>query len=131
MKVVIRFFIMVVLMVACENKTYVIYNAVKGRVVSAENQSVIAAKIYVDKFASNAFVLETDNNGCFFVDGKMLPYKYLRKQNQLSYNIHIEKEGYIKKIIYVKKLKGASEKMDTIDLGNIYLEKSGNINKYK
>ena len=97
---VIRFFIMVVLMASCENKTYVIYNGV----VSAENQSVIAAKIYVDKFASNAFVLETDNNGCFFVDGKMLPYKYLRKQNQLSYHIHIEKEGYIKKIIYVKKL---------------------------
>ena len=61
----------------------------------------------------------------------MLPYKYLRKQNQLSYHIHIEKEGYIKKIIYVKKLKGASEKMDTIDLGNIYLEKSGNISPQK
>jgi hypothetical protein len=113
------------LLVKCSNKNYVIYNAVKGIVMSSEDTKPIKnVKIYVIKGCSNDFgFLNTNANGTFFIDGLKLPYKYLHDQRNLSFDYFIEKSGYKKKSIYVKKLnKIKNNVIDTIDLGIIYLE---------
>ncbi|WP_443937639.1 hypothetical protein [Pedobacter sp. MW01-1-1] len=108
------------------NKKYVIYNAVKGNLLSSNNHKPIKdAKIYVAKFSSNNFdTIRTSANGSFFIDGLELTRKYLNEQLNLSYEYNIEKHGFKKKTIIIKNLKETSKnKLDTIDLGNIYLEK--------
>jgi hypothetical protein len=113
------------LLTNCSSKNFVIYNAIKGIVLSSEDSKPIKnVKIYVIKGCSNDFgSMNTKENGTFFIDGLKLPYKYLHDQQNLSYNYFIEKSGYKKKSIYVKKLNETkSNALDTIDLGIIYLD---------
>ncbi|WP_027388594.1 carboxypeptidase regulatory-like domain-containing protein [Chryseobacterium gregarium] len=115
------------LIVNCSEKKYVIYNAVKGNVIDAHNrQPVKDAKVFVNKSSSNAFdTLITDSKGNFFIDGLELPYQHLHDQINVSPDYFIEKSGYLTKKITVQNLKKSkNNKLDTIDLGNISLEKS-------
>ncbi|TDW51758.1 hypothetical protein EV144_101435 [Flavobacterium sp. 270] len=121
--------LLIFIIIGCSNKKYTIYNAVTGRVVSSKDKKPIEdAKIYVKKYSSNNFdTIKTLKDGTFFIDGLELPYKYLHYQLNLSYDYCIEKSGYTKKIITIKNLKEANNnnnnnKLDTIDLGNIYLD---------
>jgi hypothetical protein len=114
-----------ILLINCSNNKYVIYNAIKGIVLSSEDKKPIKdVRIYVTKGCSNDFgILNTDENGSFFIDGLKFPYKYLHDQLNLSYDYHFEKSGYKEKIITIKNLKMTKKnELDTIDLGKIYLE---------
>lgn len=118
------FFIIPFFLLSCHDKNYVIYNAVQGKVVSAIDKKPIKnAKIYVRKGTSNDFgFVHTTENGTFFIEGLELNYKYLHNQRNLSYDYSIEKSGYKKKVINIKNLKETkNNKLDTIDLGDIYL----------
>jgi hypothetical protein len=110
---------------SCSSRNYVIYNAIEGKVVSSKDQKPIeGAKIYVNKGSSNDFgIINTTKNGTFFIEGLELPYKYLHDQLNLSFDYFIEKPGFKKKVINIKNLKETNNnKLDTIDLGEIYLE---------
>lgn len=112
-------------LISCSNKNYVIYNAVKGCVVSSKDQTPIkGVKIYVTKGSANDFgTVSTTENGTFFIEGSELPYRYLHDQINLSFNYYIEKSGYKKKLINIKNLKETKDnKLDTINLGKIYLD---------
>lgn len=119
------FIITCAFLLSCSNKNYVIYNSIKGKVVSSlDNKPIKDAKIYVDKGSSNDFgVINTAEDGTFFIEGLELPYKYLHDQQNLSFYYFIEKSGYKKRVINIKNLKKTTNnKLDTIDLGEIYLE---------
>lgn len=110
---------------SCSNKNHVIYNPIKGRVISSIYKKPIKdAKVYVAKGSSNDFgFISTDKNGTFFIEGLKLPHKYLHNQRNLSFYYFIEKAGYKKKIINIKNLKKSeNNEFETIDLGEIYLE---------
>lgn len=110
---------------SCSNKNFVIYNAVKGSVISSKDHKPIKeVKIYVSKGSSNDFgIVNTNEKGIFFVEGLELPYKYSHDQRNLSFNYYIEKSGYKKKVIYIKNLKETKDnKLDTINLGEVYLD---------
>lgn len=120
LKILVTIFL---LLFSCKEQQYVISNAVKGRVISISKIPINGVTIYVDKFSSNAFEVKTDKDGFFIYTGLKMPYKYLNMQNRISNEFHIEKEGYKNKIIYVQNLRGMGMVMDTINLGDIYLEK--------
>jgi hypothetical protein len=116
----------------CTKKHYVIYNAVKGKIYSYENKPLSNVKIYVNKFSSNAFdTIITKKDGYFFIDGlelKLSPnygnFKYNQIHKRVTYTYFIEKTGYKKRIIDIKNFERSNNnKLDTIDLGIIYLEK--------
>lgn len=110
---------------SCSNKNVVIYNAVKGSVISSKDHKPIKeVKIYVTRGSSNDFgVINTNEKGVFFIEGLELPYKYLHDQRNLSFDYYIEKPGYKKKVIYIKNLKETKDnKLDTINLGEVYLD---------
>lgn len=109
----------------CSNKNYVIYNSIEGTVMSSlDNKPIKYARIYVNKYSSNNFdTITTNIEGHFFIDGLELPRKYLHYQSNLSYDYFVEKQGYKKKKIIIKNLKETvNNKLDTINLGEIYLE---------
>lgn len=116
---------MIIFLFSCLNKKYVIYNLVKGRVLSSIDKKPIKdAKVYVDKGSSNDFgIIHTDENGIFFIEGLELSYKYLHNQRNLSFYYFIEKDGYKKTTINITDLKESeNNELETIDLGEIYLE---------
>jgi len=119
------FVIACLFLVSCSNKNFVVYNAVKGSVISSKDHKPIKeVKIYVKKGSSNDFgIVSTNEKGIFLTEGLELPYKYLHDQRNLSFNYYIEKTGYIKKVIYIKNLKETkNNKLDTINLGEVYLD---------
>jgi len=119
------FVIACLFLVSCSNKNVVVYNAVKGCVISSKDHKPIEeVKIYVNKGASNDFgIIRTNEKGIFFIEGLELPYKYLHDQRNLSFNYYLEKSGYKKKIIYIKNLKETKKnKLDTINLGEVFLD---------
>ncbi len=114
--------ILFIIVLGCRKQKYVIMNSYQGRVLSKkDNNPILNAKIYVDKFAFNAFdTIETDCKGYFLIDGFEMPYKYLKYQNSVSPYIYVEKEGYIRDSFSIGKVNNV--KLDTIDVGDFYLE---------
>ncbi|WP_316803704.1 carboxypeptidase-like regulatory domain-containing protein [Pedobacter nototheniae] len=113
---------------ACKNKEHLLIEPIKGRVISSLDKIPISnVKIYVEKNAFNAFdTINTKNDGRFFIDQLSVNgYKDMHLQKNLSYNLFIEKDGYKKMVIDIRKYRkqSAPKAGDTTDLGIIYLDK--------
>lgn len=119
--------LLILLTSSCKSRQYLLIEPVKGKVVSsADKKPVAEVKVYVDRNAFNAFdTVSTNAAGTFFVDKMTVRnYKDMHLQNEVSYNFFIEKEGYKKVMIDVRKYRKNTNPTvtDTIDLGLIYLE---------
>lgn len=113
--------LMLYLLASCNSKQYSLVPTVKGKVVSAfDKKPVAAAKIYVHKNAFNAFdTILTDSEGLFTVPGfTVSDYKDIKYQQDINDEFFIEKEGYEKYSVHVKKSKAIK---DTVDLGSVQL----------
>lgn len=119
------FWILILFTSACKNREYLLIEAVKGRVISSADKKPIAGvRIYLEKSAFNAFdTLRTDKYGSFFVDKMTVSDYNMRQQRNISYNFVIEKTGFKKAVIDVRKFRKheSATLMDTIDLGLIDL----------
>lgn len=119
--------ILIFLISACKSTEYLLIEPVKGRIVSSSDKKPIGnVKIYVDKKAFNAFdTIRTNNDGGFFVDKLTInDYKDMHQQRNVSYSFVIEKSGFRKSVIDVRKFRKqeTATLKDTIDLGLISLE---------
>lgn len=110
------------LLQGCKNQQYIVVSTIKGKVVTSSDKAPISgAKIYVDKYAFNAFdTVQTNSDGRFEIKGiKVKDYGNLKLQRKVSYLLSIEKAGFKKQIIDIRDFKSIK---DTIDLGMIYMD---------